>query len=33
MNRWFVRLVVVALAVLPLARAEIAEAAPEGTLT
>ena len=33
MNRWFVRLVVVALAVLPFARAEIAEAAPEGTLT
>ena len=33
MNPWFVRLAVVALAVLPLARAEIATAAPEGTLT
>src|SRR5262245_13971871 len=33
MNPWFVRLAVVALTVLPLARAEIGTAAPEGTLT
>ena len=33
MNPWSVRLIVVALAMLPLARAEIATAAPEGTLT